>query len=172
MARLAFYAVFSLQARFTSETCELHNLSVVKTPGPNHMNETSRGIAVNGWHRIGIVLSIIWFFAYSIFLWSSGSADRLELYEIRKSNCADTFNTNSAVSRPSGGDYDKRSSENRNELRQCEKEAAAAFRREMRTARQNIPILLANVIASVLLAWVVVWGVIGIVRWVKRGFEF
>jgi hypothetical protein len=129
-------------------------------------------MAINGWQRIGIVLSIIWFFAYSIILWSSGSADRLELYEIRKSNCADTFNADNEVSRPSESDYDKRLGEKRNELRQCEKAAAVAFRSELRTARQNIPVLLANVIASIVLAWGVVWSVIGIVRWVKRGFEF
>jgi hypothetical protein len=59
-----------------------------------------------------------------------------------------------------------------NELRRGEKAAAAAYRGELRTARQNIRVLLANVIASIVLAWVVVWGVIGIVRWMKRGFEF
>jgi len=136
------------------------------------MNETRRGVVFNGWQRIGIVLSIIWFVAYSIFLWSSGSADRLELYEIRKGNCADTFTANSETSRPSDSGYDKRLSDNRNELRQCEKEAAAAFRRDLRTARHNIPILLAVVVASIVLAWVVAWGVIRMVRWVKQGFEF
>jgi hypothetical protein len=134
------------------------------------MNEASGGITLNGWQRIGIVLSIIWFFAYSIFLWSSGSADRVELYELRKSNCADTFNANNEALRPADGDYDKRSSENQNELRQCAREAAAVFRRDLRTSRQNIPVLLANVIASIVFAWVLVWSIIGIVRWVKHGF--
>jgi hypothetical protein len=104
-------------------------------------------------------------------LWSSDSSDRADLYEVRKSNCADTFNANKEASRPSDPDYAKRSSENENERRQCEKEAAAAFRREYLTARRNIPVLLAYVIASIVLAWVIVWGAIGIARWVKRGFE-
>jgi hypothetical protein len=153
-------------------SCCIFAAAPIYKRGLVHMNETSKGVAINGWQRIGIVLSIIWFFAFSIILWSSGSADRLELYEIRKSNCADTFNANNAIPRPSDGDYDKRSSENRNELRQCEQEAAAAFRRELRAARQNIPVLLANVIVTIVLAWGVVWSVTGIVRWVKRGFEF
>jgi hypothetical protein len=114
-------------------------------------------------------------FGFSFILSFCGAAEvqaGWSCMKLGKSNCADTFDANNAVPQLSDGDYDKRSSENRDELRQCEKAAAAAYRGELRTARQNIPVLLANVIASIVLVWVIVWGVIGIVRWVKRGFEF
>ena len=41
---------------------------------------TGRAMAMRGWRRIGIIVSVIWFFGFSVFLWNKFVEDAVAPY--------------------------------------------------------------------------------------------
>lgn len=96
---------------------------------------------LNGWHRIGIVASVVWMVVGAIW------AQHLifdHIYEMRRACVA-------AVT-----DY-----------KFCDK----TYEGEMTSAREMQPVFTAVVaLAPTPIVWLVAYGLIGLVRWIRRGF--
>jgi hypothetical protein len=44
-------------------------------------------MAMRGWRRIGIILSVIWFLGFGVYLWSEAVAEADRLRSLRADNC-------------------------------------------------------------------------------------
>lgn len=96
-----------------------------------------RGFRLNGWQRIGIVLSVVW--AIAVIVW-----DTLEVIRHKRL------------------------------LSQCLSGADPVMNYCARTYEvpwfMNAMIVLAA-LAPIPIAWLLVWGLVALVRWVRRGFQ-
>jgi hypothetical protein len=127
---------------------------------------------LNGWQRIGIVVSIIWFIGFGAFIWT----DTLRQYRDFHANSAEmcrlilNANNESLPYIENQGERNKKESANWAEYEMCEKGARAFLAREYEEATSGIPLLLVIDLGTVLFGWLVVWMFVGITRWVTRGF--
>jgi hypothetical protein len=135
-----------------------------------------RGVALvgklNGWQRIGIVISIIWFIGFGAFIWTDTLRQDRDYHANDAEVCRLILNANNE-SLPyieNKGERDKTESENLAKYDMCQKSALAFLDREYEEARSGMPLLLAIDVGTVLFGWLVVWMFVGITRWVKRGF--
>lgn len=106
-------------------------------------------VRLNGWHRLGIVASIIWFFAAGIYAYNAEEKSILDSGNVLIQACIDEHH---------GDDPNNMC------LKMGEDRAVALMSREW---------LAGGFVALVPLplAWGFVYLVLFVVRWVKRGFE-
>lgn len=98
---------------------------------------------LNGWQRIAIVLSVVWAIVGSV--WALNL-----LFEPVYQNYATCQRLNSAS------------------VWDCQK----LFETQMATARQQRPTAVAIVaVAPIPFAWLLGYALVGIVRWIRRGFQ-
>ena len=67
-------------------------------------------------------------------------------------------------------EFHKRSPTNWANYRSCQDSALVFFSSQAAELRKGIPILLALNAATVFVAWLIVWGIVAVVRWINRGF--
>jgi hypothetical protein len=101
---------------------------------------------LNGWQRIGIVVSVVWILGISGWLWYSIREEQNVTAEIHLSTCLDLPTSNPDT---------------------CQ----SNWVKEIRTYRRDLcGFDLAFSLVPVLLSWASVYGVLWIVRWVRDGF--
>jgi hypothetical protein len=121
---------------------------------------------LNGWQRIGIVLSIVWFIGFAAFVWVSERQRIGDFYERQLGLCKailDMDNENVAANDPrwtvNWADYDK-----------CNDHARELFYSSHEDTRKRVPMLLAVDLGMIALGWLAVWLAVVVVRWIRRGF--
>src|SRR5262249_7324454 len=126
---------------------------------------------LNGWQRIGIVVSTIWFIGFGAFIWTDTVRQNGEFYGSSLRMCTLILNANNEGLQYIGkqDERDKRQSANWAKYEKCQKDAEAFLNREYEEAKSGIPLLLAIYVGTVLGGWLVVWMFVCITRWVKQG---
>ena len=105
-----------------------------------------RGFRLNGWQRIGIILSVIWLVVGPIValktLYDPIYAEFLRCFELMGGS-------------PGGGIH-------------CEqiRDEALAYADTQKTSK-----ILIVALAPIPIVWLLIYGVIGLVRWIRRGFQ-
>ena len=126
-----------------------------------------------GWRRIGIVLSAIWFIAFGAYVWSLEFGRQKDLYRSQLEIC------NRILRADNGGleyiikpdEREKRRLANWKTHQECQNKALAFFSAGFDELRQKgILIVLAVDVATILVGWLVVWGLVSTVRRIGRGF--
>jgi hypothetical protein len=107
-----------------------------------------------GWRRIGIVLSILWFVGFGFFIWSRTTSDAADFYGHQLRFCYAILDTD----------------KNWPNYERCKDDAAKLFSFTFDQNVKGIPILIGVDLASVAIGWLLVWCVVAIVRWIRRGF--
>ena len=121
---------------------------------------------LNGWQRIGIVLSIVWFIGFAAFIWSYSVGRTGDFYGHQLDLCKailDMNNEDVAASDPrwaiNWANYEK-----------CNDQARELFYSLSDENRRGIPLLLGVDLGIIAFGWLVVWLAVVVVRWIRRGF--
>jgi hypothetical protein len=127
---------------------------------------------LSGIQRIGIVLSVIAFIGFTAFVWIWGKTEAEQFMLARTRVCFSTFTSkrDAAPRNESAADAEKRAAANQSELDRCDKQAFDAEVRHYEETSKGFPILLAAELAVIVFGWLVTWFLIGIGRWIRRGF--
>lgn len=125
---------------------------------------------LGGWQRIGVVVSIAWFLGFGGFLWISAVNQASSFYEFQFGVCLQVHDGAAASLRPTDNDYREKYEQIESQYKRCKDKATNFFMKQADNNRAGIPILLAIDFGSVVVGWLIVWGMVGILRWVKRGF--
>ena len=104
-----------------------------------------RGFRLNGWQRIGIVLSVLWAIAAGAYVWQ-GSRNLSYVYWRTYYHCVFT----------PGND---------------ENSCQAAKEQAETVPSKYVSLLLPVALAAIPVAWLLVYIVVWTVRWVRRGFQ-
>jgi hypothetical protein len=111
-----------------------------------------RGFRLNGWQRIGIVTSVAWaigaWFYTAISFEKQATSEYLSTHEMCVTPLIEQGRTHAIA------DCTNLAREARS-LAVLHKSETAAF----------------NAFVPILIAWLIVYGVIGLIRWVRRGFQ-
>ena len=129
-------------------------------------------IRLNGWQRIGIVLSVIWFFGFAGVVWIWDILDKGEFYgwQLRMCDVLLDEKTESLQFLATQKERDERADENAAEDLSCRKGAERLSISVSNARYSGIPILLAVDFGIIALCWFVAWFVVAITRWIRRGF--
>jgi len=129
-------------------------------------------IKLNGWQRIGIVMSVVWFFGFAGFVWIWDTRERGTFYGWQLKMCDAILSTKNESLQylTKREDRDERADENAAEYLSCRRSAERLFLGEMNGRYGGIPILLAVDFGIIIFAWLVAWFVVAITRWISRGF--
>jgi hypothetical protein len=124
-------------------------------------------MAMSGWYRLGVVLSVLWCFVFSWWLWE------LERKEDRRLWVASGWEVCIAVAddERKGLRWDDDRNRNRveREERECREKAVARFR-SMVVIKPWWGFLVVSAFSLGLL-WLLAWAVIRIGRWIGAGFR-
>jgi hypothetical protein len=128
-----------------------------------------------GWRRIGIVASVIWFIAFGAYLWRDGNQRHADSYTSSREMCSlelDTLNKSLGprLGNPNLKEYDRKFAENLANFEKCNAYTDKVFLSQADEFFKNIPILLGVDLATIAIGWALVWFVVVVVRWVRRGF--
>lgn len=125
-----------------------------------------------GWRRIGIVVSVIWFIAFGCYVWTDSTRSNGEFYSFQLRMCSaalDIRNQSLQYAR-TPEERDQGSSHNEAEYEKCETDAKTLFFSGTDQLYRGIPLLLGVDLAIIAVGWALVWFVVFVVRWVRRGF--
>jgi hypothetical protein len=112
-------------------------------------------IKLNGWHRIGIVVSVIWFIGFA---WSS-------LYQ--ETRVKEKYGECLHISEMAEGRVDEKVEKCLAEWQRLDKSILADLGK---IGVMDKRILLAIDFGTVILGWLIVWCGIVVIRWIRRGF--
>ena len=128
---------------------------------------------MRGWKRIGIVVSVLWFFGFGLWMWSSEISRIGNFYRWQLEGCSSLLHiqmkgldavTNAEV-------RERRLAEYLAKEKACQAKAAELHREQSDGLfGKGIAILLAIDLGVIVFGWLVVWLVVSVVRWVRRGF--
>ena len=126
-----------------------------------------------GWRRIGIVLSVIWFITFGPYLWSLEFGRQNDFYRSKLEMCDRILRVDTDaveyIYKPD--EREKRRLANWKKHEDCRDKASAFFSAGFDELRQKgILIVLAVDVATILVGWLVVWGLVFTVRRIGRGF--
>jgi hypothetical protein len=65
---------------------------------------------------------------------------------------------------------ERRATENKAQEKKCAADAAELFHKEFDEQYRALPVLLGVDVFSVAVGWLLIWFVVGVVKWVRRGF--
>jgi hypothetical protein len=130
-------------------------------------------MAMKGWRRIGIVLSVIWFLGFGIYQLAQPTFE-VELYGRSLHNCTTIYEEAQENVRKFARDADdmiKRwMPDIEAALKECEEQAKLRYEgAEPSVYARLAEIIIVNLI-TIALAWLVAWGCVAVGRWVYRGF--
>ncbi len=130
-------------------------------------------IRFNGWQRIGIVLSIMWLVGFTAHMWNVEAKRATNFYGYEWKMCA-IIAENELKSLLSGRyeeDWVKQSAQIDAEAKKCRDSAEAYFNKSINDRiYKSIPIWLAESFGIIVLGWLVAWFLVGIAKWIRRGF--
>lgn len=119
---------------------------------------TNRG---RGWRRIGIVLSVLWFVGFPLYQLFSDHSRNLGLYEAQTAACRHAL----MEDRLSGEEQLS------SRYRKCLDDANLLLRMaDDGLLTTGLPLFAFFGSVMIFLAWLIVWGLVAVVRWVNRGF--
>lgn len=122
---------------------------------------------LNGWQRIGVVLSVVWLlcvFGY----WAAHRLDvPHQLFISRFQECDRTHDTALEKVDPQN---DAQMTHLWDQRQACVADVGRAFTRDVQQANGtwSLPLTFWGVTAT--LAWLSMWGLFGLARWIRRGF--
>jgi hypothetical protein len=129
-----------------------------------------QGLSVSGWQRIGVILSVLWFVGFGVFMFED------EISRLSDSHVRQLGNCNKIAEferqwflRRDDPAYATKDAEVQRKLDKCRDDVSAYFMKQ--DPLSNLWILLLIDLASIALAWLLVWIVVSLVRWVSRGFQ-
>ena len=113
---------------------------------------------MKGWRRIGIVLSVIWFVGFFGYAWSSAMDNAM--------NSASTLSCYRLYDASDAPFPDKKKYE------ACIAPIEARFmeQNEFLHSPRGVMLFVGIDLATILVGWLIAWGIIAVVRWVARGF--
>jgi hypothetical protein len=106
---------------------------------------------MQGWRRIGAVLSVLWFAAFGAWLWKNEVDKIHDLYAYSLHRCYQYLLPGETRSG-------------------CDERATASSRGMMSEFYASVPALVLYDAATVGLFWLVAWILVGVGRWVAAGF--
>jgi hypothetical protein len=118
---------------------------------------------LGGWTRIGIVLSVVWFFGFAGYWWNFSQGEAHKQFELDGGMCLSSLDR--ANERPNAD-----TAANWGRYQDCTKRAIATWQTAVVSTNEAIPALLIVSLISVGLWWLVIWGLAALIRWVHRGF--
>src|SRR5665213_495776 len=128
---------------------------------------------MKGWRRIGIVISVLWFLGFGFFLWNMHIHDLTDPYDSELHLCGSLLDIdNDGLQYVKPGSRDARQAVNWTKYEDCKKRAEVNFHKLAdEQGTYAIPIVLAINAVSIALGWLLVWFIVVVVRWVRRGFR-
>jgi hypothetical protein len=118
---------------------------------------------LGGWTRVGIILSVIWFFGFAGYWWNYGHRDADKYLELQGRTCKLFLDQ---ANKLPGADTSASWARYQN----CTSRAIATWQTAVRYNNKAIPGLLILSLITVGLSWLVIWGLVALTRWVRRGF--
>jgi hypothetical protein len=128
-----------------------------------HMVTPNMANRVRGWRRIGIVVSVVWFIGFGGYVWSDSTRRNGDFYSSQLGMCKLILDTDNE-SRLRTPD------ENWAKYEKCRADAEKLFFFEADQLYKGIPIILGVDLATIAIGWALVWFVVFVVRWIRRGF--
>jgi hypothetical protein len=129
-------------------------------------------MAMKGWRRIGIFLSVLAFFPLGIFIWMQPSVSE-SLYDMRLNNCV-TVRHYDLEWMDQVHDMDKwhkLDEESNVRHERCMSKALLDYERTNPPSETTrLLIVIAMDLVLIGLVWLIAWGCIAVGRWVHRGF--
>jgi len=126
-------------------------------------------LRLNGWQRIGIVLSVIWFIGFAGYIWNSSVQNNLNFYSYQLESCYTLLNLeNDSLQYKKEEDREKQRTVNWTKYENCQNKAKVNVDHQNETLYHGIPLLFTIDFGTVLFGWLVVWFGIGISRWKGR----
>jgi len=132
-------------------------------------------MAIKGWGRIGIVLSVIWFLGFGVFLFAHPTLEA-ELHGRRLQNCYLIYggSIEEEDARKYASDADDMIRHWMPDIearrKECETKASLWYDNNKQSNYARLAEIVALNLLSIALAWLVAWGCIAVGRWVHRGF--
>ncbi len=133
---------------------------------------------LNGWQRIGVLLSVIWFVGFAWFLWTGSKGHALDFYGGQLRMCGAILDAdNSALQYIQ--DLDKRNArqdENWTNYEKCKENAEQFYHRNAGDYASwnqwglGLFLLFTVDLVIVAVAWLFAWLGVGVIRWIRRGF--
>jgi hypothetical protein len=126
------------------------------------------GLRLNGWQRIGIVLSVTWFIGCMglVVFWEVQSID--DTFSLMLKGCNDTINVFDKM-RPNVTDEEYAAS--RASYVGCQDSARAIYQSSFGALRHERHDLALLNLAAIAFVWLFAWLAIGTTRWIKAGFR-
>jgi hypothetical protein len=127
-------------------------------------------IKLGGWQRIGVILSVLWFIGFGVFMFDEEISRHSASHVRQLGNCNKIaeFERQWFLRRDDPA-YATKDAEVQRKLDKCRDDADAFFMEQ--DPRSSLWIILLIDLASIALAWLLVWTVVSLVRWVSRGFQ-
>jgi hypothetical protein len=126
---------------------------------------------MSGWRRIGIVLSVFWFLGFGIFLWHQLVEDAVRPYTAALQRCSliedNEMNGLQYITDPDK--RDKRLYAILDNEHRCKEDAALQWKSTQPSDGLLAVVMLATNLVTIALGWLIVWGCVAVVRWIRRG---
>jgi hypothetical protein len=129
------------------------------------------GVKLGGWQRIGVILSVLWFVGFGVFMWVHETNSYNDFFMWRLGNCYKIAEMRREPLTLNDPAYASRDAQIERDLKDCRERASAFFTKQVGDFWSSLWILPLVDIASIALAWLLVWIVVSLVRWVSRGFH-
>jgi hypothetical protein len=128
-------------------------------------------VKLSGWQRIGVILSVLWFVGFGVFMFEHEISRHSDFHMWQLDNCLKIAEMRRESLQLNDPAYSARDAEVQRNLHKCSADASAFFTKQVSDLWSNVWILLLVDLASIALAWLLVWIVVSLVRWVSRGFQ-
>jgi len=116
---------------------------------------------LNGWQRIGVVLSVVWIVAGGLWTRSVVIESQGESAVASRRACLNRHSIQPDGSPPAAPDWRS----------QCDRQFDADWNRDVTDHWDRVNVLNAVfTLAPLLLAWLLVYAIVGTVRWIRAGF--
>jgi hypothetical protein len=129
------------------------------------------GVKLGGWQRIGVILSVLWFVGFGVFMFEHEMSRHGDFHMWQLGNCYKIAEMRREPLQPNDPAYASRDAQIERDLKDCRDRASAFFTKQVGDFWSNLWILPLVDLASIALAWLFVWIVVSLVRWVSRGFQ-
>ena len=130
-------------------------------------------IRLSCWQQIGVIFSVLAFVGIGIYAWVFEARHRDSFYITQLIMCYNTLRTQNGALQGLGTQQDRaeREAANQAEYGQCMNEADATLRATTDADLKRMPIFLATVLGLIVIAWLIEWFIVEIVRWARRSSQ-
>lgn len=138
---------------------------------------------LDGWRRIGVILSVVWFIGFAGYIWSWDRQETASFYAMQLSLCSAAHrmvaqSLEGRFSDPAWGDKrDREEAANDARYEKCQAEARNFYSSQIGEnagwARWalGLALLFGVDLLTIVFGWLIAWFFILMVRWVQRGFS-